>query len=102
MVVDLSIAYTWLIRIGVLLIDPSITEGYPLWRGYRPFKNSPTPKNRTGYEVPPKTNLFEDLIFWVRQTSQQDIDAIENNPRAMAFRILEIICAEVSVPYKII
>ncbi|KAI2779813.1 hypothetical protein F4815DRAFT_472289 [Daldinia loculata] len=80
--------------VGVLLIDPSITEGYPLWRGYRPFKNSPTPKNRTGYEVPPKTNLFEDLIFWVRQTSQQDIDAIENNPRAMAFRILEIICAE--------
>ncbi|KAI1662617.1 hypothetical protein F4813DRAFT_384202 [Daldinia decipiens] len=80
--------------VGVLLIDPSITEGYPLWRGYRPFKNSPTPNNQTRYEVPPNTNLFEDLIFWIQQTSQQDIDAIENNPRAMAFRILEIICAE--------
>ncbi|KAK6950908.1 hypothetical protein Daesc_007436 [Daldinia eschscholtzii] len=80
--------------IGVLLIDPSITEGYPLWRGYRPFKNSPTPNNQTRYNVPPKTNLFEDLIFWIQQTSQQDIDAIENNPKAMAFRILEIICAE--------
>ncbi|KAI8963719.1 hypothetical protein F5Y11DRAFT_346169 [Daldinia sp. FL1419] len=80
--------------IGVLLIDPSITEGYPLWRGYRPFRNSPTPKSQTRYEAPPKTTLFEDLIFWIRQTSQKNIDAIENNPRAMSFCILEIICAE--------
>ncbi|KAI0885613.1 uncharacterized protein GGS22DRAFT_131273 [Annulohypoxylon maeteangense] len=80
--------------IGVLLIDPSITEGFPLWRGYRPFRNSPTPSNKTPFEVPPRTGLFEDLIFWIRQTSQKDIDAIEHNPNAMAFRILEIICAE--------
>ncbi|KAI1466049.1 uncharacterized protein F4812DRAFT_461025 [Daldinia caldariorum] len=80
--------------IGVLLIDPSITEGHPLWGGYRPFKNSPTPGDQARYDVPPKTTLFQDLLFWIQQTSQQDIDAVENNPRAMAFRILEIICAE--------
>ncbi|KAI1808089.1 hypothetical protein F4811DRAFT_559389 [Daldinia bambusicola] len=80
--------------IGVLLIDPSITEGHPLWGGYRPFKNSPTPEDQTRYDVPPRTTLFQDLLFWIQQTSQRDIDAIENNPRAMAFRILEIICAE--------
>ncbi|KAI2473229.1 hypothetical protein F4781DRAFT_380989 [Annulohypoxylon bovei var. microspora] len=80
--------------VGVLLIDPSITEGFPLWRGYRPFRNSPTPSDKTPFEVPPRTGLFEDLVFWIQQTSQQDIDAIEHNPNAMAFRILEIICAE--------
>ncbi|KAI1107089.1 hypothetical protein F4804DRAFT_240680 [Jackrogersella minutella] len=80
--------------IGVLLIDPSITEGFPLWRGYRPFRNSPTPSNRTPFEVAPGTSLFDDLIFWIQETPQKDIDAIENNPRAMAFRIMEIICAE--------
>ncbi|KAI1211762.1 uncharacterized protein F4807DRAFT_401046 [Annulohypoxylon truncatum] len=80
--------------VGVLLIDPSITEGFPLWKGYRPFRNSPSPSNKTSFEVPPRTSLFEDLIFWIRQTSQQDIDAIQHNPNAMAFRILEIICAE--------
>ncbi|KAI1418700.1 hypothetical protein F5Y13DRAFT_5301 [Hypoxylon sp. FL1857] len=80
--------------VGVLLIDPSITEGYPLWRGYRPFRNSPCPSDQTQYDEPPRTTLFRDLLFWIQQTSQQDIDAIENNPRVMAFRILEIICAE--------
>ncbi|KAI1778285.1 hypothetical protein F4818DRAFT_292698 [Hypoxylon cercidicola] len=80
--------------IGVLLIDPSIKEGYPLWRGYRPFKNSPTPSNKTTFEAAPKTSLFEDLLFWIRQTSQEDVNAIQTNPRAMAFRALQIICAE--------
>ncbi|KAI1140435.1 hypothetical protein F5Y05DRAFT_424314 [Hypoxylon sp. FL0543] len=80
--------------VGVLLIDPSITEGYPLWRGYRPFRNSPVPSDKTSYEVPPRPTLFRDLLFWIQQTSQQDIDSVEDNPGAMAFRILEIICAE--------
>ncbi|KAI0896791.1 hypothetical protein F4806DRAFT_496094 [Annulohypoxylon nitens] len=80
--------------IGVLLVDPSITEGLPLWRGYRPFRNSPTLSNKTPFEVQPRTSLFDDLIFWITQTSQEDIDAIEHNPSAMSFRILEVICAE--------
>lgn len=28
-------------RIGVLLIDPPISQGYPLWNGYRNFNNPP-------------------------------------------------------------
>ncbi|XXH03582.1 hypothetical protein Hte_009987 [Hypoxylon texense] len=80
--------------VGVLLIDPSITEGYPLWRGYRPFMNSPPPSDQKSYPAAPKTTLFEDLLFWIRHTSQEDINAIQKNPRAMAFRPLEIICAE--------
>lgn len=80
--------------IGVLLVDPSITEGYPLWRGYRPFMNSPKPSDPTSYPAAPKTTLFEDLLFWMKQTSQEDINAIQTNPRAMAFRALQIICAE--------
>ncbi|KAI1380840.1 hypothetical protein F4677DRAFT_200072 [Hypoxylon crocopeplum] len=80
--------------VGVLLVDPSIKEGYPLWRGYRPFLSSPSPSDHITYDIPPKSSLFEDLLFWIRKTPQQDIDAIEKNPRAMAFRILQIICAE--------
>ncbi|KAI2625844.1 hypothetical protein GGR54DRAFT_517526 [Hypoxylon sp. NC1633] len=80
--------------IGVLLVDPSIKEGFPLWRGYRPFMNSPSQPSRTPYEAPPRTSLFEDLLFWIRKTPQKDIDAIKDNPKAMGFRILQIICAE--------
>lgn len=56
--------------------------------------NSPSFSDKTRYEEPPRTSLFDDLIFWISKTSQKDIDAIENNPRAMAFRIMQIICAE--------
>ncbi|KAI1763971.1 hypothetical protein GGR53DRAFT_340036 [Hypoxylon sp. FL1150] len=80
--------------IGVLLIDPSIKEGNPLWNGYRPFKNSPTPSDKTPFEAAPKTTLFENLLFWIRHTSQEDVNAIQKNPKAMAFRALQIICAE--------
>ncbi|KAI0386594.1 hypothetical protein F5Y04DRAFT_241833 [Hypomontagnella monticulosa] len=82
--------------VGVLLIDPSITEGFPLWKGYRPFKNSPCPSEGLpeGFKEPNRASLYEELLFWIRQTSQEDIDSIEKNPKAMAFRILEIICAE--------
>ncbi|KAI0164214.1 hypothetical protein GGR52DRAFT_110525 [Hypoxylon sp. FL1284] len=80
--------------ITVLLIDPSITEGHPLWKGYRPFVNSPTPSDRTRFEEPPKAGLFEDLLFWIRQTPQADLDAIRDNSRAVAYRALQILCAE--------
>ncbi|KAI2638907.1 hypothetical protein GGS26DRAFT_362108 [Hypomontagnella submonticulosa] len=82
--------------IGVLLIDPPITEGFPLWKGYRPFRNSPCPSEQLpeGFDRPYRASLYEELLFWIRQTSQEDIDSIEKNPKAMAFRILEIICAE--------
>ncbi|KAI2606089.1 uncharacterized protein GGS25DRAFT_515107 [Hypoxylon fragiforme] len=80
--------------IGVLLIDPPITEGFSLWKGYRPFMNSPAPSEHKTYDVPPRSSLYDELLFWIQHTSQHDIDAIEDNPRAMTFRILQIICAE--------
>ncbi|KAI5858208.1 hypothetical protein GGS23DRAFT_607733 [Durotheca rogersii] len=81
---------------GVLLIDPSITQGYPLWRGYRPFRNSPCPfpEHEGEYDRAPGTSLFDDLLFWIQKTEAGDIDAIRESPRAMAFRMLQIICAE--------
>ncbi|KAI1081225.1 hypothetical protein F5B20DRAFT_537383 [Whalleya microplaca] len=80
--------------VGVLLIDPSITEGYPLWNGYRPFQTSPPPSDRTVYTAQPRTKLYDDVLFWINKMSQEDINAAKDNPMAMAFRISQIICAE--------
>ncbi|KAH9900097.1 hypothetical protein F4778DRAFT_740057 [Xylariomycetidae sp. FL2044] len=81
--------------LGVLLIDPSIKSGFPLWCGYRPFENSPTPSQRQqSYEAPERKSLFDDLIFWIKKMTQRDMDKIRTNPNVMAYRISQIICAE--------
>ncbi|KAI1502831.1 hypothetical protein F5X99DRAFT_377669 [Biscogniauxia marginata] len=82
-------------RVGVLLIDPPITQGIPLWGGYRPFVPSPTPsQSQRTYEEPPRDKLYDDLLFWIRKMAQRDIDAARDNPLVMAHRMFQIVCAE--------
>ncbi|KAI1332761.1 hypothetical protein F5Y16DRAFT_394069 [Xylariaceae sp. FL0255] len=54
-------------RIGVLLLDPAVTEGEPLWRGGRTCW--PTPQFSEKYKEKPPIdgNIFNDFIFWARQ-----------------------------------
>ncbi|KAI2642505.1 hypothetical protein GGS21DRAFT_174853 [Xylaria nigripes] len=53
--------------IGILLLDPTVTKGVPLWRGRRTLW--PTPLyDSAGPEPPPQQdNFFEDFVFWARQ-----------------------------------
>ncbi|KAI0200680.1 hypothetical protein F4808DRAFT_427487 [Astrocystis sublimbata] len=56
-------------RVGILLLDPTLTKGFPLWRGRRTLWSTP----KYG-EAPPKgpplqhDNLFEHFVFWAQQT----------------------------------
>ncbi|KAI1270106.1 hypothetical protein F5Y18DRAFT_3901 [Xylariaceae sp. FL1019] len=54
-------------RIGVLLLDPTVTTGSPLWRGRRACW--PTPEYPSRYpENPPKQgSFFDDFVFWAQQ-----------------------------------
>jgi hypothetical protein len=80
---------------GVLLIDPSITEGYALWKGYRPFWNSPTfSKRQDSYAWQQKESLFDDLLFWIQHMDRGDVKAVSSNPRVMIFRMTQIICSD--------
>ncbi|KAI0134663.1 hypothetical protein BJ170DRAFT_211033 [Xylariales sp. AK1849] len=80
---------------GVLLVDPSVTEGFPLWKGYRPFWNAPTYSQRQdSYKWQRTDNLFDDLIFWVKNMSTQDVKDVTANPHAMTFRLTQIICSD--------
>lgn len=80
---------------GVLLVDPSITEGHALWKGYRPFWNSPTFSQRQNhYEWQQKACLFDDLLFWIRNMDPDDVKDVASNPRAMIFRMTQIICSD--------
>ncbi|ETS81772.1 hypothetical protein PFICI_06774 [Pestalotiopsis fici W106-1] len=80
---------------GVLLIDPSITRGHALWGGYRPFWNSPTySQGQEEYEWQPKSSVLKDLLFWITQMTKEDIESISTNPKAMMFRMAQIICSD--------
>ncbi|KAI1639629.1 hypothetical protein F4809DRAFT_594920, partial [Biscogniauxia mediterranea] len=82
-------------RIGVLLIDPPITRGIPLWGGYRPFVGSPTlSQAQRTYDKPPRDTLYNELLFWTRKMAQGDIDAVGEHPLVMAHRMFQIVCAE--------
>ncbi|KAI1435797.1 hypothetical protein GGR50DRAFT_288608 [Xylaria sp. CBS 124048] len=56
-------------RIGILLLDPTVKQGVPLWRGRRTLW--PTPPYQSAGPEPPrqKDDFFEDFVFWAQQTN---------------------------------
>lgn len=78
---------------GILVVDPTFQEGYPLWSGYRNFEETPELQaiNLTG---PPRTSLFQDVVYWASKMGASDLDALAANPRNLALSILTIIASE--------
>lgn len=68
--------------LGILLLDPTIKEGFPLWRGYRNWNLKPSARGPGPYQsnsrVPGLTrngngsqgegSFFEDFVYWARRT----------------------------------
>ncbi|KAI0393595.1 hypothetical protein F5Y17DRAFT_301615 [Xylariaceae sp. FL0594] len=82
--------------VGVLLLDPTVSTGVPLWRGRRTLW--PTPK----YGEPlskvslPQNNVFEDFIFWARQRDLYPHYASGATPKGLIplHVLLHFVCAE--------
>ncbi|KAJ8126164.1 hypothetical protein O1611_g7475 [Lasiodiplodia mahajangana] len=54
--------------VGILLLDPTVTKGVPLWRGRRTlWSMPPTDEQADSSRPPPQDNFFEDFIFWAQQ-----------------------------------
>ncbi|RGP63759.1 magnesium transport [Fusarium sporotrichioides] len=50
----------------IVLVDPTIEEGYSLWHGYRNWVPTPGMHERNSPPSgPPRISLFEDLIYWI-------------------------------------
>ncbi|KAH8200487.1 hypothetical protein TruAng_005380 [Truncatella angustata] len=88
---------------GVLLVDPSITEGSALWKGYRSFWRSPKfSESKSAYPVPEKSKLFEDLIFWIQHMEPVDVKAVYSNPKVMIFRMAQLVCSDWNIMIRYI
>jgi Mg2+ and Co2+ transporter CorA len=83
--------------IGILLLDPTIQEGFSLWRGYRNWDPTPSMHCLSTRKGPPRTSLFEDTIYWmlrsVHLTTSSLVD-LERNPQTIVHPVLQLICAE--------
>ncbi|KAL8950502.1 MAG: hypothetical protein Q9222_003466 [Ikaeria aurantiellina] len=79
--------------VGVILVDPSITEGFPLWGGYNDFTACPSMAD----DIPPRrkeNSTFEDTVHWLQQMSADDVEKIPRDPRVLFLKPLCMICSQ--------
>ncbi|KAK5115687.1 hypothetical protein LTR62_000776 [Meristemomyces frigidus] len=80
--------------IGLLLVDPTVQEGSPLWGGYRPFDATPSMHDQV-YEQPPvNQSHFNDVVYWSTKLTHADLTEIRRDPRCMALPMLRLVLAE--------
>lgn len=80
--------------VAIMLVDPTVDEGYALWGGYRPFMNTPSMHAPDLDEPPTHKTLFQDLIYWVRNMSNGEIAAIRKDPRSVAVPYLRLVLSD--------
>ncbi|KAF3153881.1 hypothetical protein TWF569_001473 [Orbilia oligospora] len=79
--------------LGILVVDPSFTEGSPLWGGYRNFDPCP-PLHAQEFRVPPQNSLFYNTVHWTMKNLEEQQGNLKHQPKLMAVSILNIIAAE--------
>ncbi|RFU34682.1 hypothetical protein B7463_g1654, partial [Scytalidium lignicola] len=82
--------------VGIILIDPTIKEGRPLWYGYRNWEPTPSVNSHDAPPNPPRTSLYEDLIFWAKrpQGFQYLSDTDPKNAHLPIYALLHLVSAE--------
>ncbi|KAI1752969.1 hypothetical protein F4782DRAFT_499319 [Xylaria castorea] len=53
--------------VGLLLLDPTVTKGVPLWRGRRTLWPTPEYGQTPSSKPPQQDNFFDHFVFWAQQ-----------------------------------
>jgi hypothetical protein len=87
----------WNQSLGVLLLDPTIKEGTPLWYGYRNWEPTPGIRDGTIPPGPPRDTLFNDFIYWAKKANPLNAPS-SNKPASIVHlpiqALLHLVCAE--------
>ena len=81
---------------AVLLLDPTIEAGTPLWYGYRNWEETPGMTEEIP-EGPPRNSLYNDVIYWAKRTHTFRTTPSSNptsNVHIPIRALLHIICSE--------
>ena len=82
------------------MVDPTISEGYPIWGGYRNLEDCPSMTHIPIPDGPPRTSTFEDVIHYTRRLTSEEIMSIAKDPRLLFKKTLMVVCAEWSTLAK--
>ncbi|KAF7195386.1 hypothetical protein HII31_03278 [Pseudocercospora fuligena] len=91
---------------AILLVDPTVTAGFPLWRDHRPFEKPPSYSASIKNESlpsPPRATLehgpclFDDIVYWSLRRSAKDMSLIigrGNHEACIAFPMYKLVITE--------
>ncbi|KAI0539507.1 hypothetical protein GGR58DRAFT_464564 [Xylaria digitata] len=84
--------------VGILLLDPTIEEGFPLWRGHRNWTSMPSLKalddQWDGNGPPVEASFFEDFVYWAQSPKVFNISPKTPASHVPALALLRLVCAE--------
>ena len=80
--------------LGILLVDPTISEGFPIWGGYRNLVDCPSMAVLPVPKGPPRISTFEDVIHYTSALTPEEITSIAKDARLLFKKTLMIVCAE--------
>ncbi|KAJ9654951.1 hypothetical protein H2201_008907 [Coniosporium apollinis] len=83
--------------VAVLLLDPTIKEGVPLWCGYRNWESTPSIKIKEKPPRPPRDSFFNDFIYWAQRPGSfgsTPSSSPASNIHIPIQALLHLVCAE--------
>ncbi|KXT12507.1 hypothetical protein AC579_10345 [Pseudocercospora musae] len=87
--------------IAILIVDPTVSEGHPLWGGYRPFQETPSfadwqedPDEEVAGPPPPTVSLYEHVLYWCSQVSPEEVERIQKEPRYIGLPMYRLVVAD--------
>ncbi|KAL8662109.1 MAG: hypothetical protein Q9202_005001 [Teloschistes flavicans] len=80
--------------VGILLVDPPITEGFPLWGGYNSLTPCPSMTDDSYVARPVSRFVFEETVHWIQEMSREEVLSIPRDPRALFLKPLSLVCSE--------
>ncbi|OAL49335.1 hypothetical protein IQ07DRAFT_77294 [Pyrenochaeta sp. DS3sAY3a] len=86
--------------VAVLLLDPTLQCGIPLWRGYRNWERTPSQTTTpVDQEIagPPRTSFFDDFIYWSQRPSALQsslLNCSNSNAHIPIQALLHLVCSE--------
>lgn len=86
--------------LGILLVDPTISEGFPIWGGYRNLVDCPSMTVLPVPRGPSRISTFEDVIHYTSALTPEEITSIPRDPRLLFKKTLMIVGAEWSTLVK--
>ena len=78
-----------------MLVDPVVTEGFPLWGGYSSLHPPPTPRGAPGPASKPSWSPGRnDLVFWMTSMSREELEIIGDNPEYLTSPLYKLIASQ--------